>query len=129
MLVACAGCWSSGPFDYVPASGKIAYDDGTPIPGGCRLAFVAQDAAPVGNAYPRPGLANVDAEGKFDCVTSHKFGDGLIPGKHKVVIQNAGEQTGKPVVPKEFTSETTTTLIVDTHDAPFDIKVPKPKGR
>jgi len=74
-------------------------------------------------------LANVDAEGKFDCVTSHKYGDGLIPGKHKVVIQNAAEQAGKPIVPKEFTSETTTTLIVDTKDLPFDIKVPKPKGR
>ena len=128
VCVLCIGCGSGGPFDYVRVSGKITYDDGTPIPGGCRLAFVAQDAAPVGNSYPRPGMANVDGEGKFDCATSYKYGDGLIPGKHKVVIQNVSEQSGKPAVPKEFTNEATTTLIVDTHDAPFDLKVPKPKG-
>jgi hypothetical protein len=91
------------------------------------LSFVAQDVAAVGDAYPRPGMAIVDAEGAFDCVTSYKYGDGLIPGKHKVVIQSVAEQSGKPVVPKEFLSAETTPLTVDTHDAPFEIKVPRPK--
>ena len=49
------------------------------------------------------GMANVDSNGEFDCVTSYKYGDGLVPGTHKVVIQAANERDGKPVVPKEYT--------------------------
>ena len=41
----------------------------------------------------------------FDCVTSYKYGDGLVPGKHKVVIQAADERDGKPVVPKEYAND------------------------
>ncbi len=117
-----------GPFKYTRVSGKIEFEDGTPIPVGCRLIFVAQNVEAVGNSFPRPGMANVDADGNFDCVTSYKYGDGLIPGKHKVVIQSASEQSGKPVVPKECLSEATTPLEIDTADSPLDIKVPKPKG-
>ncbi len=119
-----AGCGSSDPFDYIKASGKISYEDGTPIPGGLRLVFVSQDVAAVGNAHPRQGMANADANGNFDSVTSHKFGDGLVPGKHKVFV--AAEQGSKPRVPKEYMSELTTPLIVDTANLPLDIKVPKP---
>ena len=122
------GCGSGSPFDYVRASGKISYEDGSAIPGGCRLVFNSVDAAPVANAYPRPGIANVDAQGTFAEVTSYKFGDGLVPGKHKVVVQAANERDGKSVVPKEYTNADTTPLIVDTADAPFEIKVPRPKG-
>lgn len=90
--------------------------------------FSSQDVAPVENAYPRPGMANVDANGNFDCVTSYKYGDGLVPGKHKVAIQAANERDGKLVVPKEYASTETTPLVIDTADSPLDIKVPKPKG-
>ncbi|HEX3600887.1 MAG TPA: hypothetical protein VHU84_12135, partial [Lacipirellulaceae bacterium] len=89
--------------------------------------FVAQDAQAVGNAHPRRGMANVGPDGKFDCVTSYKYGDGLVPGKHKVVIQGAADRGGMPSVPKEDTSEDTTKIIVDTANLPLDIKVPKPK--
>jgi hypothetical protein len=123
-----AGCGSGGPFKYVRVSGKVSYDDGTPIPGGCRLLFRALDATPVGNAYPRPGMALVDANGNFDVVTSYKYGDGLVKGKHKVAIQTANERDDKPVVPKDYASTESTPLVVDTADSPFDIKVPKPKG-
>lgn len=123
----CAGCGSGSPFKYVRVSGKVTYDDGSPIPGGCRLIFNALDAAPVGNAYPRPGLANVNEKGEFENVTSYKYGDGLIPGKHKVVIQASNERDGKPVVPKEYTNDQSP-LVIDTDDSPLDIKVPKPKG-
>jgi hypothetical protein len=123
----CAGCGSGGPFDYVPVSGSVKYDDGTTIPDGCRLIFTAQGVDPVGTAHPRPAMANVDANGNFDCVTSYKYCDGLIPGQHKVVIQAASERATTPIVPKEYTSVQTTPLIVDTADAPFEIKVPKPK--
>jgi hypothetical protein len=121
-----AGCGSSGPFDYVPVSGKIAYDDGSPLPGACKLFFVAQDAPTVEGAHPRPARANVNAQGEFDCVTSHKYGDGLIPGKHKVAIQIGAGSDGKPAVPREYSSSETSPLVIDTADAPLEIKVPKP---
>ena len=129
LFLSSLGCGSGSPFDYVRVSGKATYDDGSPIPGGCRLMFTSQDVAPVGNAYPRTGMANVDAKGEFDCVTSYKYGDGLVPGKHKVVVQAANERDGKPVVPKEYANLETTPLVIDTADSPLEIKVPKPRGR
>jgi hypothetical protein len=122
------GCGSNGPFKYVPVSGKVTYEDGSPIPGGCRLMFSSMDVAPVGTAHPRPGMANVDANGNFDCVTSYKYGDGLVKGKHKVAVQAANEREGKPVVPKEYASTETTPLEIDAANTPLDIKVPKPKA-
>jgi len=122
------GCGSDGPFGYERVSGKIAYEDGTPIPGGgLRLRFIAQDAPQVENAFPRPAFAVVNEQGEFDCVTSHKYGDGLIPGKHKVSIEREGLPDARPPVPDAYLSTNTTPLTVDTEDAPFDIKVPKPK--
>jgi hypothetical protein len=124
--VSTTGCGSGGPFDYVPVSGKITYDDGTPLPGSCKLIFVAQDAPTVEGAHPRPARANVNAQGEFDVVTSHKYGDGLIPGKHKVAIQIGAGSDGKPAVPREYSSSEASPLIIDTADAPLEIKVPKP---
>jgi hypothetical protein len=127
--LACVGCGSNSPYEYVEASGHIGYEDGTPIPaGGYRLLFSAIDAPPVEGAHPRPGTADVDEKGDFDRVTSYKYGDGLIPGRHKVAFQEVRDKQGRLLVPKEFTNIATTPLTVDTNDLPFDIKVPKPKG-
>lgn len=125
-LLVVAGCGSSGPFEFVPVSGTVAYEDGAPLPGGCKLFFVAQDVEAVGTAHPRPARANVDQQGEFDCVTSYKYGDGLIPGKHKVAIRAGSSADGKPLVPPEYASTETTPLVIDTADAPLLIKVPKP---
>ena len=123
----CAGCGSGSPFDYVKVSGTLLYEDETPIPApNIRLQFAAQDAPTVEGAYPRPAVANVDSSGHFDCVTSYKYGDGLIPGRHKVAVQQATGPGGRPLVPKEYTSIATTPLMVNTDDAPLEIKVPKP---
>jgi hypothetical protein len=125
----CTGCGSSSPYDYVQVDGKLSYEDGTPIPASSiRLQFAAQEAPAIEGAQPRPGVANVDAQGEFPCVTSYKYGDGLIPGKHKVAIQQATAQDGKLLVPKEYTSIATTPLEIDTDEAPLHIKVPKPTG-
>ena len=124
------GCGSGSPYSYVKTTGKISYDDGTPFPSGAiRLQFAAQDAPAVEGSHPRPSIANVNAQGEFDCVTSYKYGDGLIRGKHKVAIEQAADPKGKLLVPKEYTSIASTPLLVDTDSVPFDIKVPKPKGR
>lgn len=131
LLITCVwilGCGSGGPFDYVKVQGKAGYEDGTPIPGTVRLRFAAEDAPPVGAAVPRPALANVNSRGEFTEVTSYKYGDGLIPGKHRVAIE-ATDQAGKSLVPKEFASTITTPLVIHTDDSPLDIKVPRVKPR
>lgn len=125
----CLGCGPKSPFEYVDASGRIMYEDGTLIPAsGLRLLFSAQDAPPVEGAHPRPGVAEVNDKGEFACVTSYKYCDGLVPGRHKVAVQQIKGKDGRQLVPNECTSIATTPLMVDTSQLPFDIKVPKPKA-
>jgi hypothetical protein len=124
----CTGCGSGEPFDYIPVTGKVTYDDGAPIPaGGMMLQFIAQDVEPVDGMHPRPATASVDAQGEFKDVTSHKYGDGLVPGKHKVALIYATDANGKSLVPKEYTHAGTTPLVVDTATLPLVIKVPRPQ--
>lgn len=131
LLAACAclgaslvGCGSDAPFSYVPVSGKVSYEDGTPFTTG-RLQFESS-APPQGTAHPRPAVAIIKPDGTFTEVTSHKFGDGLVPGKHKVSFIFATDAAGNSLVPKEYASATTTPLEIDTADAPLTISVPKP---
>jgi hypothetical protein len=104
--------------------GKVVFEDGSPLTGG-ELQFVSQAPAK-GLAHPRPAAAHLKADGTFDAVTSHKYGDGLIPGKHKVAILNARGSDGTSLVPEKYTNSATTPLEVDTADAPLEIVVPKP---
>jgi hypothetical protein len=129
-ICACTlGCGSGSPYDYVKVKGKVSYEDGTAFPGaGLRVRFAPQNPPKVENATPRPAFARLDAEGKFDSVTSYKYGDGLIPGKHKVAIEAADGPGNKMSVPKEYQSVSTTPLTIDTAESPLDIKVPKPKA-
>lgn len=121
------GCGSAGPYDYVEVSGNVTYDDGSKIPlSSMRLMFVPLEAPEVAGAHPRRAMANVDADGRFDCATSYKYGDGLIPGRHKVVIEAPAAVGGKLVIPTACLSETTTTLEIDTENLPLAIKVPRP---
>jgi hypothetical protein len=121
------GCGSGEPFDYVLVHGKLTYEDGAPIPaGGIQLLFSAQDAKPVGGCFPRPAVAGLNDKGEFTEATSHKYGDGLVPGKHKVAINYATDAKGKLLVPKAYTSIDTTPLIVETGDGLIEMKVPRP---
>ena len=127
LLGLATGCGSSDPFEYVPATGKMVYEDGSTIPlNGARIQFYSQDAPQAANAHPRAALATLNADSEFDAVTSHKYGDGLIPGKHKVVIQADAVQSGKPIFPASCNNLAETPLVVDTADLPLVIKVPKP---
>ena len=125
-FVCLIGCGSSGPFDYVRVSGKAVYEDGTPVPGKYQIVFVSQATAIDGKMFPRPATAIVEEGGVFSMVTSHKYGDGLIPGKHKVFFSFRPAKLGEGVVPQEFRDEFTTTLEIDTKDAPLEITIPKP---
>ncbi len=128
LCVFACGCGNGSPYSYKKVSGKITYDDGSPIPtGALRIRFTTLDAPAVENAHPRPAFAMVSADGAFDCATSYKYGDGLIAGRHKVSIEKEGLPDTKVVVPKEYLSANTTPITVDTKDSPFEIKVAKPK--
>jgi len=118
------GCGSNAPFGYVPVQGKVTYEDGIPVTAG-QLQFEAQ-SPPKGNFHPRPAVASIKSDGTFDAVTSQKYGDGLIPGKHKIAFIFATDAQGQPLVPQDYTSMATTPLTIDTADAPLHIKVPRP---
>lgn len=127
LLSLVGGCGSKVPFEYIPVQGQLTYEDGSLIPAsGMRLQFASLDVKPQNGMYPRPASTGLDSEGRFLRVTSYKFGDGLVPGRHKVAIAYATDENGKLLVPKECTNLSTTPLIVDTADAPLEIKVPKP---
>ena len=126
-MVASAGCGSGGPYEYVKVSGKITYADGSPIPiEGMRLLFIAEDAPEVAGAHPRQAMAHVNERGEFECATTYKYGDGLIPGRHKVVIQAESMKDGKRILPKSCLAPGSTELTADTSAVPMLITVPKP---
>lgn len=126
-LAVCGGCDDGVPFDYIPVTGQITYEDGTPIPAsGMKLQFEPLDAQVVNGMHPRIATADVNAEGKFTSATSYKHGDGLVPGRHRVSIGYATDKEGKLLIPKKNASLASSDLIVDTETLPLEIKVSKP---
>ncbi|MBX3427225.1 MAG: hypothetical protein KF688_16220 [Pirellulales bacterium] len=126
-VLAALGCGPQAPFQYIPVSGRLTYEDGQPIPAsGIRLGFAVQDVEPRNGAHPRPAEAVVNAAGDFSSATSYRPGDGLIPGKHKVAIYYATDAQGKLLVPKDYAHASTTPLVVSTDVLPIEIKVPRP---
>ena len=126
-LLTLSGCWSDEPFEYVKVHGKVSYEDGSLISAGrLDLHFFRQGNAPEGKHWPRPGVAYVDiASGEFDSVTSHMVGDGLVPGKYKVVLGPA--PLSPSVAPPEYGNMNKTPLEIDTANSPFELKVRKPR--
>lgn len=127
-LMVVVGCSGSGsPYDYTPVSGKVTYEDGTPLPlGGYVIKFVAIDPPQVEGMKPRIAQANVNDKGEFSSATSYKPDDGLIPGKHHVSFLYADDKDGKSLVPTAYTVPAESPLIIDTANLPLEIKVPKP---
>jgi hypothetical protein len=134
-VVFVSGCGSGDPYSYVPASGKITYEDGTPIQAPqVSLTFIAIDPPTSGDEkiHARPGNVSPDPKtGEFADITTHKPFDGLLPGKHKVIV-NPRDEMGRPlqgVVPPEYSDVNKTPIVVDTtKPETFQIKVKKPAG-
>jgi hypothetical protein len=124
-----AGCGSREPFALVKVSGRITYEDGTLIPaeGNCvRLVFYPQTPPRDSSTYPRPATADVDLrDGTFSVVTTHRWGDGLTVGRHKVVLCMAVLSAVPKGVPAEYNDMIKTPLEVDTSKAPFHLKIRK----
>ena len=127
-LALAIGC-SSEPFDYIPASGSVTYEDGSLIPADrLVITFVPQVELGDEKVHPPNSIADVNtADGTFDAVTSHQNGDGMIAGRHKVqIVALDAQQNLTAAVPRLYTSASTTPLEVDTADRPFQLKIPKP---
>ena len=68
------------------------------------------------STHARPGWVKVCVEdGTFDVVTSHRYGDGVVVGEHKVIIRS------NPVslASAEYGSPNTTPLAARSKDSPF----------
>ena len=78
--------------------------------------------------HPLRGVAVVDgATGEFHAATSHRHNDGLVPGKHKVVLVGiSSSPLPSSLVPPEYCDPAKTPLEVDTAHQPFVLKVRKP---
>lgn len=130
LLLGIAGCGGQ-PFDMVPVDGKVTYEDGSVIPAKrLRVVFLPQ-AAPINAAtHPRPGEAEVNVtDGTFSNVTSLKYGDGLVLGKHKVQVISLNEmEVETDAVPKQYRSADTTPLEIEVSsgNTHFELKVKKP---
>ena len=125
-----AGC-EQPPYKTVPVSGKVTYDDGTPIPAQrVRVQFVPLVAPVNAKQYPHPGNAELSPDGTFANVTTWKYADGVIPGPQKVIIQplDNKEHLTAAVDPDYTTNKSPLTLEVTAGMPPVDLKVPKPKA-
>jgi hypothetical protein len=79
---------------------------------------------PKDGMYPRSASVPVQSDGTFENVTTYKFGDGLVLGKHKVSLVGDSKK-----IPKDYATSTNTPLVIEvTESGQFlEIKVPKPK--
>jgi hypothetical protein len=124
-----AGCDGSGnPFDSVPVSGKVTYEDGSLIPvQGMKVYFHCLEP-PKDGMHPRPATVGVGPDGTFKDVTTYKYADGLVLGKHKVslVCQEGGKLTDK--IPMDYALPAKTPLVIEVTESGqvLEIKVPKP---
>lgn len=121
-----AGCGSNSPYEYVKVSGKVTFEDGSPIHAkDIRVVFVPQDVPTTsGGPKPRYGTATVNPEnGTFDLVTSYQYGDGISVGTHRVMVIATGFQTPSDTLLPEYADPDKTPLEVHTDDTPFHLKV------
>ena len=126
-ILTAVGCGDATPYSVVPVTGAVTYEDGSLIPAAQIMLTFDPMAEPIDpKTHPRTAIGYVNVgDGAMQPVTTYKFGDGITAGKHRLLVI-ATDSNNRLLVPKEYTSAHTTPLIVDSADAPFQIKVPKP---
>ncbi len=130
-LATLAGCGGSGdPFAYVKVQGSVKYADGTLIDApSVRLKFIPQDAKSTDPKMTPPiGSAEVKPDGTFDSITSHTPNDGLVPGKHKVLVDTISKnEMPLRILDPKYNDVNKTPLMVDTANPDsFNLIVEKP---
>jgi hypothetical protein len=120
--VVLAGCGSHNPFDSVPVSGRVTFEDGSPAPVG-KIFFKCLEP-PIEGMHPRVASVPVQSDGTFENVTTYKFGDGLVIGRHKVSLVGDAK-----AIPKEYTMTTHTPLEIEVTESGqyLEIKIPRPR--
>jgi hypothetical protein len=129
VLCVLGGCGRDSPFDLVRVNGTLNYDDGTLIPAKLIILKFEPLAAPLDSkTHPPSGMSYVDlSNGTFDVVTSYKYADGLVRGKHRVLVAATGDSgDSKSLVPEDYIDSGRTPLLVDTANSPFRLVVRKP---
>lgn len=126
LLSVVAGCGAVDPWEEIPVSGKITYEDGSVIKTSrLKIYFESQTEAVAQNITPRPGVAEVNlADGTFSETTTLMPGDGLIPGRHTVVAYRYDTKRTREVqTPLEIVKITS----FDANDNPTELTVPPPE--
>jgi hypothetical protein len=127
-----SGCNSDMPFDVVPVQGKVTYEDGSLIKADSILVtFNPVKSEEHGKLVPPGGQTYLNVQdGTFSAVSSRRANDGVVAGRHKVVVVSFKNRSGgNPVptdaVPADYRKVSTTPLEIDVDsDTEFiDLKV------
>lgn len=121
------GCGKSNPYTTVPATGKITFSDGSLIQAArIDVQFISQEPPADSMTHPRPGVALVEPNDGTFVVSSYSFGDGLIRGRHKVIV-TAYDENRRPLksISPDYARVDTTPLEVNTEDGVFDLVIEK----
>src|SRR5262249_10725638 len=88
LLAAISGCGSKVPFEIVPVHGKVVYEDASLIPADSILVtFNPILKGEKGKTVAPGGQTNLNVQdGTFSDVSSHRPHDGVVLGRHKVVV-------------------------------------------
>ena len=118
-----AGCRREMPFDLVPISGKVTYEDGALIESGSiTVTFNPVGAEPSGGLTAPGAQTQVNVkDGSFTAVTTRRPDDGVIRGRHKVVVLSYDPRPdGRPMpntaVPSRYRKVESTPVEVDVAD-------------
>ena len=107
----------------------MTYDDGSLIQAeGITLVFSSQVEALDGKTNPTDGTAIVNvADGTFSCASTYGYGDGVIPGKHKIAVQpTKGGVPAPELVPDNYMDPRKTPLEKTIESAAtLELTVPK----
>jgi hypothetical protein len=133
--LATGGCGRNAPFPMAQVQGTVKYEDGSLIPADeIQIVFEPQDKERVNGVAPAAAQGHVDvSNGTFEELTTWKYGDGAIIGRHKVTLMSAKrDERGLPqttkAVPRKYHSAATTPLEVEVsrRKNDFTLEVAKP---
>src|SRR5262249_12099224 len=126
LLALASGC-GSGRY---PVTGRVTYEDGTPVEGGTVIGAATVDGRPVGVQ------GNIEKDGTFRW-GSDRPGDGAPPGNYRVLVMpvalgDSELAAGKvPAVDGKFTKYETSGITFDVkpgkNTLPITVTRPKPK--
>ncbi len=129
------GCRSEMPFELVPIHGKVTYEDGGLIPADSITVTFNPVDAPTENGMTPPGAQTQlrVEDGTFDGVTTRRPNDGVLLGRHKVVVLSFDARAdGRPVAskaaPEPYRKVQSTPIEVDIRepDQYLEIKIARP---